>query len=157
MKTYGNEDITPSFLTSALDGSEWSASHPSRFTPEKESPVLNGQKAVRASAGVDAVGKRQISRHAGNRARPVAIPTGPSRLPSNNQVTKLSWSFSASWGKSYNRSLQQKLFFSCHSFFSFSFSSTVSVFRRIQSLFFSVSALSTNFSTALFIGTTETL
>jgi len=30
MKMYGGVDA---FLTSALDGSEWSASHPGKFTP----------------------------------------------------------------------------------------------------------------------------
>jgi hypothetical protein len=34
MKSYGGVEVTvPSFLTSALDGDEWSASSPSRFTP----------------------------------------------------------------------------------------------------------------------------
>jgi hypothetical protein len=42
MKTYGNEGITPTFLTCALDGGEWSASNPSRVIP-RESPVLIGQ------------------------------------------------------------------------------------------------------------------
>jgi hypothetical protein len=38
MKTYrggGGGDIAPPFLTSALDGGEWSASHPGRFTTRK--------------------------------------------------------------------------------------------------------------------------
>jgi hypothetical protein len=29
----GSESIAPSFLTSALDGGEWSASRPGRLTP----------------------------------------------------------------------------------------------------------------------------
>jgi hypothetical protein len=31
----GSEGISPPFLTSALDGGEWSVSHPCRFTPEE--------------------------------------------------------------------------------------------------------------------------
>jgi hypothetical protein len=33
MKTWGSGGIAPPFLTSALDGGEWSASRPCRFTP----------------------------------------------------------------------------------------------------------------------------
>jgi hypothetical protein len=32
MKTWGSGGIAPPFLTSALDGDEWSASRPGRFT-----------------------------------------------------------------------------------------------------------------------------
>jgi hypothetical protein len=42
LKTYGG---APPFLTSALDGSEWSASRPGRFIREKESPVPIGHEA----------------------------------------------------------------------------------------------------------------
>jgi hypothetical protein len=38
MKTYSGGGIAPPFLTSALDGGEWSASRPGRFTPGKQSP-----------------------------------------------------------------------------------------------------------------------
>jgi hypothetical protein len=42
-KTYwGVEVWLRAFLTSALDGGEWSASRPGRFTPGKESLVLIG-------------------------------------------------------------------------------------------------------------------
>jgi hypothetical protein len=33
MKTYGGGGTAPPFFTSALDGGEWSASRPDRFTP----------------------------------------------------------------------------------------------------------------------------
>jgi hypothetical protein len=36
----GSGGTAPSFLTSELDGGEWSASRPGRFTPGKEPPVL---------------------------------------------------------------------------------------------------------------------
>jgi hypothetical protein len=40
MKTYGGGGgIAPLFLVWALDGGEWSASRPGRFTPGKEPPV----------------------------------------------------------------------------------------------------------------------
>jgi hypothetical protein len=39
MKTYGGSGgIALSFLTTALDGGEWSASRPGRFTPEERTP-----------------------------------------------------------------------------------------------------------------------
>jgi hypothetical protein len=34
----GSVVITPPFLTSALEGGEWSASRPCRFTPEERAP-----------------------------------------------------------------------------------------------------------------------
>jgi hypothetical protein len=40
MKTHGGtRSIASSILTSTLDGGEWSASRPGRFTPRKEPPV----------------------------------------------------------------------------------------------------------------------
>jgi len=40
VKAYGGMEVwLHVFLTSALDGDEWSASRPSRFTPGKEPPV----------------------------------------------------------------------------------------------------------------------
>jgi hypothetical protein len=36
---WGSGNIAPPFLTSALDGVEWSASRPCRFTPEEEIPM----------------------------------------------------------------------------------------------------------------------
>jgi hypothetical protein len=42
MKTYwGVEVEAQAFLTSALDGGEWSTSRPGRFTPEEGAPVTN--------------------------------------------------------------------------------------------------------------------
>jgi hypothetical protein len=34
----GSEGLAPPFLTSALDGCEWLASRPSRFTAEERAP-----------------------------------------------------------------------------------------------------------------------
>jgi hypothetical protein len=34
----GSERISPLLLTSALDGDEWSASHPGRFIPRERAP-----------------------------------------------------------------------------------------------------------------------
>jgi hypothetical protein len=40
MNTYGGVEVQLRvFLTSALDGGEWSASRPRRFTPGKKAPV----------------------------------------------------------------------------------------------------------------------
>jgi hypothetical protein len=61
MKMYGGAEIQlHAFLTSALDGSEWSASRIGRFTPGKEAPGtqwLGGWVGPRA--GLDAVTKRR--------------------------------------------------------------------------------------------------
>jgi hypothetical protein len=35
---WGSGGIAPHFLTSALDGGEWSASRPGRFTPRERTP-----------------------------------------------------------------------------------------------------------------------
>jgi hypothetical protein len=35
MKMCGSGDLAPPFLTSILDGGEWSASRPSRFSPRE--------------------------------------------------------------------------------------------------------------------------
>jgi len=46
MKTYwGNGGTLHTFLTSALDGSELSASRPSRLNPGERAPVLTRQEA----------------------------------------------------------------------------------------------------------------
>jgi hypothetical protein len=52
----GSGGIAPPFLTSALGVSEWSGSHPNRFTPGKGAPGtrwIGGWVAARA--GLDAV------------------------------------------------------------------------------------------------------
>jgi hypothetical protein len=41
----GSGGVTPPFLTSVLDGGEWSASRPGRFTSAERSPVPNEQEA----------------------------------------------------------------------------------------------------------------
>jgi hypothetical protein len=57
----GSGGIAPPFLTLALDGDEWSAPRPGRFTPGERSPGnhwIGGCVGSRAS--VDAVEKRKI-------------------------------------------------------------------------------------------------
>jgi hypothetical protein len=59
MKTYGG--VAPPFLTSTLDGDEWSASLPGRFTLEERAPrthCIGGWVGPRA--GLGAVEKRSI-------------------------------------------------------------------------------------------------
>jgi hypothetical protein len=61
MKTWGSGGIAPPFLTSALDGGEWSASRPGRYTPRERGPGtyrVGGWVGLRA--GLDAVKKRTI-------------------------------------------------------------------------------------------------
>jgi hypothetical protein len=53
--------VAPSFLTSALDGSEWSTLFPCRFTPGESAPAtfwIEGRVGLRIS--LDAVKKREI-------------------------------------------------------------------------------------------------
>jgi hypothetical protein len=45
MKAYGEEEVTPKFLTSAPDGIQWWASLPDRFTPRKEPLAPIGEDA----------------------------------------------------------------------------------------------------------------
>jgi hypothetical protein len=57
MKTYGGvEIIDPPFSTSALDGGEWSASRPCRFTSEERAPGTHWiAGSVDPTTGLDAV------------------------------------------------------------------------------------------------------
>jgi hypothetical protein len=59
MKAYwGSGGIAPvRSLTSALDGREWSASRPGRFTPRERAP---GTHWIGTRDGLDAVSKRKI-------------------------------------------------------------------------------------------------
>jgi hypothetical protein len=62
MKAYwGVEIYLHTFLTSALDGREWSASRPGRFNPTERAPVTHWIGGwVGPRAGLDAVVKRKI-------------------------------------------------------------------------------------------------
>jgi hypothetical protein len=58
MKMYGGGGIAPLFLTSTVDGGEWSASRPCRFTSEKRAPgTLSVEGWVDPRTGLDAVEK----------------------------------------------------------------------------------------------------
>jgi hypothetical protein len=64
----GSEGIAPLFLTSTLEGSEWSASHPGRFTPTEITPGTHW---------IEDYGEQKIS-FVANRTpsvQPAAIPT----------------------------------------------------------------------------------
>jgi hypothetical protein len=50
----------------AIDEGEGSASHPSHFTPRKESPVSIGSEACHCRVGLDAVEKGKLSAPARN-------------------------------------------------------------------------------------------
>jgi hypothetical protein len=64
MKVYSGADVQPhAFLTSALGGGEWSASHPGRFTPREIAPGTYWIGSwVGSRDGLDAVVKRKIPR-----------------------------------------------------------------------------------------------
>jgi hypothetical protein len=65
--------MAPRILTSALDGGEWSASRPGRFTPRKRAPGTHGiGGCVDPRAGLDAVVKREI-----HSPRPESNPDHP--------------------------------------------------------------------------------
>jgi hypothetical protein len=52
MKTYwGVEVYLDAFLTSALDGGEWSTSLPGRFTPRERAPILGGPQSRTGRGG----------------------------------------------------------------------------------------------------------
>jgi hypothetical protein len=60
METYGGGgNIAPPFLTSALDGGEWSASHPTRLPPGKKSPIASGYDDGRTPALVWTLWRRE--------------------------------------------------------------------------------------------------
>jgi hypothetical protein len=60
----GGGGVAPPFLTSALDGGEWSASHPGRFTSWERAPGTHWTGGwVGPRAGLDIVEKRKISCH----------------------------------------------------------------------------------------------
>jgi hypothetical protein len=77
MKAYeGSEGIAPLIVTSALDGGEWSASHPGRFAPRETVPGnhwIGGWAGPRAV--LDAV-KRKIPspRRESNPRTPIIQP-----------------------------------------------------------------------------------
>jgi hypothetical protein len=69
--TWGTGGIAPSFLTSALDGGEWSVSRPSRFTPRGKAlgtHWIGGWMSL--GVGLEAVEERK-SYIAGNETRAV--------------------------------------------------------------------------------------
>jgi hypothetical protein len=53
--------IAPPFLTSALDGGEWPASHPGHFTPGERFPVPIGQEGGWASEPVWTLWRKEKS------------------------------------------------------------------------------------------------
>jgi hypothetical protein len=74
---WGSGRVAHAFLTSSVDGKEWSATRPGRFYPRKKrAPDTNWTEGwVGLRAGLDAVAKRKIPAPTGNRAtvaQPVA-------------------------------------------------------------------------------------
>jgi hypothetical protein len=76
MKAYGGVNVQIYiFVTSALAGSEWSASRPCRFTPEERAPgthCLGGW--VDPRAGLDDLEKRKFLTLLGLELRPLGHP-----------------------------------------------------------------------------------
>jgi hypothetical protein len=57
MKTRGSEIIAPPFLTWAVDGGEWSTSHPGNFNPGERAPGTHWIGGwVGPTASLDALG-----------------------------------------------------------------------------------------------------
>jgi hypothetical protein len=79
MKTWGSGGIAPPFLTSTLDGGQWSASRPCRFIPGEIVPGtywIGGW--VGRGVGPDAVDKRKILRY--SESKPGSPALNPSLL-----------------------------------------------------------------------------
>jgi hypothetical protein len=70
MKMYGELKVQLyAFLNSALDGGEWLASPPARFTPSEKAPGTYWiGDWLSLWSGLDAVAKDEISAFAGNRS-----------------------------------------------------------------------------------------
>jgi hypothetical protein len=67
-----------SFLTSALNGGEWSASRPGRVYPRKMTPCthcIGGWVGLRAGLDTEARGKNPLPLPASNPSRPVCSQT----------------------------------------------------------------------------------
>jgi hypothetical protein len=86
MKTYGGVDVEIHvFLTSVLDGGEWSALRPGRFTSEERAPGTHWIGGwVGPRTGLGDVERRKILPPLGLElrplGRPIVIPTELSRL-----------------------------------------------------------------------------
>jgi hypothetical protein len=76
MKAYGGVDVERHiFLTSALVGVEWSASHPGRFTSGERAPSTHWIGGwVGPRAGLDDVEKRKLLTLPGLELRPLGHP-----------------------------------------------------------------------------------
>jgi hypothetical protein len=78
MKAYwGSGGVVPLSLTSALQGGEWSASRPGRFTPRERDPGTHWIGGwVGPTAVLDAVVKRKIpsTRRESNPRTPIVQP-----------------------------------------------------------------------------------
>jgi hypothetical protein len=79
MKTYWGVDVQlHAFLTSAIDGGEWSVSHPCPFTPRERAPGTHWIGGwVGSRAGLDAVVTRKIP-----------SPYRDSKPPSHQPITQ---------------------------------------------------------------------
>jgi len=75
LTTYCGVDVwLHAFLTSALDGGQWSASRPGRFTPRERGPGTHWIGGwVGPIVGLNAVAKRKIPASAGNRTPVVQL------------------------------------------------------------------------------------
>jgi hypothetical protein len=76
MKTYGGVDVQIHiFLTSALDGGEWSASHPGRFTPRETNHGTHWIGGwVGPRTGLDDIDRSKILPLPGLELQPLGLP-----------------------------------------------------------------------------------
>jgi hypothetical protein len=73
---WGSGGTAPPFLTSALDGGEWSASRPGRLTPEERTPSTHSTGGwVGPRTGLDAVKRKIMTLPESNPGRPARRPS----------------------------------------------------------------------------------
>jgi hypothetical protein len=95
MKAYwGSEGITPRILTSALDGGEWSASRPGRFTSGEATTDAHWMGGCLDNrAGLDAVVRKKFPAPTGTRTNVITLKNVVTKSDALRTVTPLRCEF----------------------------------------------------------------